>query len=128
MRPCSSLVTATNPAHIKLYSQWVGKQLQMLDYTMLNAMLRENGAILSAATKRLTKFQNCTCRCILQVKRILATGTPVRFNIRLKVEFGQRLVVVGGCGSLGAWNVDNAVRLTWQEGHVWEASVELPAG
>jgi hypothetical protein len=65
---------------------------------------------------------------LLQVKRILAAGTPVRFNIRLKVEFGQHLLVVGSCASLGAWNVDNAVRLTWQEGNVWESSVELPAG
>ncbi|WIA42683.1 hypothetical protein OEZ86_008641 [Tetradesmus obliquus] len=63
-----------------------------------------------------------------QVKRILAAGTPVRFNIRLQVEWGQHLLVVGSCASLGAWNVDNAVRLTWQEGNVWEASVELPAG
>ncbi|KAF6262639.1 hypothetical protein COO60DRAFT_601225 [Scenedesmus sp. NREL 46B-D3] len=63
-----------------------------------------------------------------QVKRILAAGTPVRFNIRLKVDFGQHLLVVGSCASLGAWNVDNAVRLTWQEGNVWESSVELPAG
>eukprot|EP00882_Tetradesmus_deserticola_P003887 GHRQ01004111.1.p1 GENE.GHRQ01004111.1~~GHRQ01004111.1.p1 ORF type:complete len:251 (+),score=115.78 GHRQ01004111.1:188-940(+) len=63
-----------------------------------------------------------------QVKRILAAGTPVRFNIRLKVDFGQALLVVGSCASLGAWNVDNAVRLTWQEGNVWESSVELPAG
>jgi hypothetical protein len=68
------------------------------------------------------------CIFPLQVKRILAAGTPVRFNIRLKVEFGQHLLVVGSCASLGAWNVDNAVRLTWQEGNVWESSVELPAG
>lgn len=58
----------------------------------------------------------------------MAAGTPVRFNIRLKVEFGQQLVVVGSCNSLGSWNVDNAIRLNWQEGHVWEASIELPAG
>jgi hypothetical protein len=55
-------------------------------------------------------------------------GTPVRFNIRLKVDFGQQLFVVGSCASLGAWNMDNAVKLNWQEGHIWEAAVELPAG
>eukprot|EP00775_Hariotina_reticulata_P002125 gene2125-2444_t len=63
-----------------------------------------------------------------QIKRIMAAGTPVRFNIRLKVEFGQQLFVVGSCSSLGGWNIDNAVKLNWQEGHIWEASVELPAG
>lgn len=59
---------------------------------------------------------------------MLASGTPVRFNIRVRCEFGQQLVVVGSCAALGAWNVDNAVRLTWQEGHIWETGVELPAG
>ncbi|KAF8056234.1 CAF1-7 [Scenedesmus sp. PABB004] len=63
-----------------------------------------------------------------QVKRVLAAGTSVRFNIRVKVDFGQVLLVVGSCASLGSWNTDAAVRLNWQEGHVWEASVELPAG
>lgn len=63
-----------------------------------------------------------------QVKRVLAAGTPVRFNIRLRLEFGQQLLVVGSCSALGSWNVDNAVRLNWQEGHIWESSIELPAG
>lgn len=70
----------------------------------------------------------CCCCCYVQVKRILASGTPVRFNIRVRTEFGQLLAVVGSCASLGAWNVDNAVRLNWQEGHIWETGVELPAG
>jgi hypothetical protein len=52
----------------------------------------------------------------------------VRFNIRVRTEFGQALVVVGSCAALGAWNVDNALRLNWQEGHIWETGVELPAG
>lgn len=63
-----------------------------------------------------------------QVKRVLASGTPVRFNIRVRTEFGQQLVVVGGCATLGAWNIDNGLRLNWQEGHIWETGVELPAG
>jgi tartrate dehydratase beta subunit/fumarate hydratase class I family protein len=72
----------------------------------------------------------CACASLLhtQVKRILASGTAVRFNIRVRTEFGQVLVVVGGCAALGAWNVDNALRLNWQEGHIWETGVELPAG
>lgn len=86
----------------------------------------------STATKALPTITDTLLCHVLphlpQVKRILAAGTPVRFNIRLKVEWGQHLLVVGSCASLGAWNVDNAVRLTWQEGNVWEASVELPAG
>lgn len=65
---------------------------------------------------------------VLQVKRILASGTSVRFNIRVRTEFGQALIVVGSCATLGAWNVDNALRLNWQEGHIWEMGVELPAG
>lgn len=69
----------------------------------------------------------CNC-CQLQVKRVLASGTPVRFNIRVRTEFGQALVVVGSCSTLGAWNVDNALRLNWQEGNIWETPVELPAG
>jgi hypothetical protein len=70
----------------------------------------------------------CNCCVQLQVKRVLASGTPVRFNIRVRTEFGQALVVVGSCSTLGAWNVDNALRLNWQEGNIWETPVELPAG
>jgi hypothetical protein len=52
----------------------------------------------------------------------------VRFNIKVKAEFGQALMVVGSCATLGNWNIEQAVRLVWQEGHVWEAGVDMPAG
>ncbi len=35
---------------------------------------------------------------------------------------------MGSHEALGAWQLDKAVPATWNEGHQWSASVELPAG
>jgi hypothetical protein len=63
-----------------------------------------------------------------QVKRIMAAGTPVKFNLQKKCEFGQKLVVVGSCVQLGAWDVTKGLALKWTDGDVWEVSAELPSG
>jgi hypothetical protein len=39
-----------------------------------------------------------------------------------------RLQVVGGPPELGAWDAGAAPALTWGEGDVWTATLELPAG
>jgi hypothetical protein len=35
---------------------------------------------------------------------------------------------VGGHATLGNWDVSKGLKLKWTEGHVWEASLELPSG
>lgn len=52
----------------------------------------------------------------------------VQFHVRYKTEFGQEVYLVGNCNALGNWDVLSGVRLKWGPGHVWEGSVELPAG
>ncbi|GMH42223.1 hypothetical protein BSKO_10142 [Bryopsis sp. KO-2023] len=54
--------------------------------------------------------------------------TPVTFKVFRHVEFGQTVKVVGGAESLGSWQPDVAVPLTWMEGDVWTVDMELPSG
>lgn len=52
----------------------------------------------------------------------------VQFHVRYKCEFGQEVYLVGNCDALGDWDVMRGVQLVWSPGHIWEGSVELPAG
>lgn len=52
----------------------------------------------------------------------------LQFHVRYKCEFGQEVYLVGNCEPLGDWDVMQGVQLVWSPGHVWEGSVELPAG
>jgi hypothetical protein len=52
----------------------------------------------------------------------------VRFWLQFRVEYGQSVVVVGGSPDLGNWVLADGVPLTWSEGDMWNASVDLPAG
>jgi hypothetical protein len=51
-----------------------------------------------------------------------------QFHVRYKCEFGQEVYLVGNCDALGDWDVMKGVQLVWSAGHIWEGSVELPAG
>lgn len=48
--------------------------------------------------------------------------------MRYKCDFGQEVYLVGNCAALGDWDVMKGVQLVWGAGHIWEGSVELPAG
>lgn len=50
----------------------------------------------------------------------------MRFTIKKKVSFGDRLCVVGDHEKLGKWRTDDAANLKWSEGHVWSAEMDLP--
>lgn len=52
----------------------------------------------------------------------------LQFHVRYKCEYGQEVYLVGNCDALGDWDVMRGVQLVWSPGHVWEGSVELPAG
>ncbi len=52
----------------------------------------------------------------------------LQWQVLLQVPFGQQLAIVGSCEQLGSWEVASALSMGWDEGHVWRASLELPAG
>eukprot|EP00887_Chlorella_sp_A99_P001045 scaffold14.g1045.t1 len=52
---------------------------------------------------------------------------PVKFEVKLKVAFGEHLRVVGSDAALGAWEPSAGAPLAWGEGHVWSATLDLPA-
>ena len=45
-----------------------------------------------------------------------------------QVAYGHQLALVGDAESLGGWEVGHAPVMQWGEGHVWTASLQLPAG
>lgn len=47
--------------------------------------------------------------------------------MQLRTKPGQDVVLVGSHPTLGSWDLDAALPLAWSEGHVWRASVEVPA-
>ena len=50
----------------------------------------------------------------------------VRFSIQYCTRNGQSLVLIGDHPRLGKWRSSQAVRMTWSNGHLWTAEVELP--
>ena len=52
----------------------------------------------------------------------------VDFEIHYEAVFGQEVQLLGSHDALGAWDQGRAVTLSWNQGDVWTASVELPAG
>lgn len=57
-----------------------------------------------------------------------ADTMAVTFKLNRKVNFGQELVLVGSADALGAWELARAPHMTWNDGDVWTATIELPAG
>ncbi|KAI7840404.1 hypothetical protein COHA_005835 [Chlorella ohadii] len=57
-----------------------------------------------------------------------ADTMAVTFKLNRKVNFGQELVLVGSTDSLGGWELARAPHMTWNEGDLWTATIELPAG
>ncbi|KAF6262640.1 hypothetical protein COO60DRAFT_1495133 [Scenedesmus sp. NREL 46B-D3] len=83
---------------------------------------RHNGNGHSSAAAGLKRFK-------LKNGRSLYSSTrSVKFHVRYKTDFGQEVYLVGNCSALGDWDVLQGVRLAWSAGHIWEGSVELPAG
>lgn len=52
----------------------------------------------------------------------------IRFWLKYRAEWGQRLKVVGSHDNLGSWGLDGAPELKWSEGDMWHCMVDLPAG
>lgn len=66
------------------------------------------------------------------VSKVLHAALPpcvlqVELGVQRETKPGQRVVLVGGHPALGSWDVTKAVSMSWSDGHVWKASIELPA-
>ncbi|KAK1668325.1 hypothetical protein QYE76_056484 [Lolium multiflorum] len=51
----------------------------------------------------------------------------VKFVLHRQCAFGQRFLVVGDDPALGLWDPTKAAALEWSKGHVWTATMDLPA-
>lgn len=58
----------------------------------------------------------CVCHCV-----------QLDACVQIPTRPGQEVVLVGSHQQLGSWSMDAAVPLKWTDGHVWRASIELPA-
>ncbi|XP_027908312.1 uncharacterized protein LOC114167424 isoform X1 [Vigna unguiculata] len=52
----------------------------------------------------------------------------VAFGLQKNCEFGEQFLIVGDDPSLGSWDPLEALPMTWSEGHIWTAEVDMPAG
>jgi hypothetical protein len=47
-------------------------------------------------------------------------------HICAAVEWGQEVALVGGVDTLGAWDVEKSIPMSWNDGDMWTAEAELP--
>ncbi|XP_059626498.1 uncharacterized protein LOC132269353 [Cornus florida] len=52
----------------------------------------------------------------------------VKFQLEKKCRFGEHFFVVGNDPIIGSWNPSDAIPLTWSDGHIWTAKLDLPIG
>lgn len=46
------------------------------------------------------------------------------FQMQYQTNFGENLSVLGSISELGEWNQSGALRMNWNEGHVWKGIIE----
>ncbi|MFS7904535.1 putative glucan 1,4-alpha-glucosidase [Helianthus anomalus] len=52
----------------------------------------------------------------------------VHFQLRRECSFGQNFLITGDHPILGLWDPNNAVPLTWSDGHIWTVHLDIPIG
>ncbi|GAU13966.1 hypothetical protein TSUD_262930 [Trifolium subterraneum] len=52
----------------------------------------------------------------------------VEFQLLKDCDFGEQFLIVGDNPMLGSWNPLDALPLTWSDGHIWTAELDMPAG
>ncbi|CAJ1805104.1 unnamed protein product [Sphenostylis stenocarpa] len=52
----------------------------------------------------------------------------VKFQLHRNCKYGEQFLVVGNDPMFGSWNPENAVPMSWSEGHVWTAEMGVPVG
>ena len=56
---------------------------------------------------------------------VAAGNVSVSFQLPYRCKFGQQLCLVGDSKELGAWDVAEAVPMTWTDGDVWVVDMQL---
>ena len=49
-------------------------------------------------------------------------------HVKKEVAFGDIIKAVGNNPCLGDWNIEHGVKLNWSDGHVWQATIDVPVG
>ncbi len=65
-------------------------------------------------------FRSCVCAA--------QSSTKVKLTVPCHLAFGNALFVAGSTPELGAWDVKEAVPLSWSKGDAWHTELDLPAG
>ncbi|KAK8518140.1 hypothetical protein V6N12_017298 [Hibiscus sabdariffa] len=61
-------------------------------------------------------------------QEIPSKTVSVKFQLQKECSFGEHFFIVGDHPILGLWDPESAVPLTWSEGHVWTAELDIPIG
>jgi len=57
---------------------------------------------------------------------VKAETAKVDFEIECETQFGDSLKICGDSEPLGGWQLEQAVNMTWSEGHKWTLSLTFP--
>lgn len=63
-------------------------------------------------------LKNVNLCCAVESKTI-----NVKFQLQCNCNYGEQFLVVGNDPMFGSWNPENAIPMTWSEGHVWTAEM-----
>ncbi len=55
------------------------------------------------------------------------SSVRVTFTVPHRVRFGQHVCIIGAGEALGEWDPVRAVGMTWTEGDIWQAEVDVEA-
>ncbi|GMH38801.1 hypothetical protein BSKO_06699 [Bryopsis sp. KO-2023] len=67
-------------------------------------------------------------KALVQAAEVSDTKKETRFRVPVRVNFGERVLIVGNDPALGGWAIEKAVVMEWTEGDMWEASVKISPG
>ena len=60
---------------------------------------------------------------VVPIKRVV----NVKFFMKFHVDYGQQICLVGSIPEIGNWILSDSVSLSWNEGDIWCATLELPS-
>lgn len=84
------------------------------------------------ARKRILVFTivskiNISFFCLIQYINVLVEAETqtvrVQFRLQRECSFGQNFLITGDHPILGSWDPNNAISLTWSDGHIWTADI-----
>lgn len=111
-------------------SEPASKRLQQLHQS--SAALRE--LLQKRAESQMKSVQVETPNVVPRASSVVATTevsarkmVKVTFWMKFHVDYGQHVVLVGSVPELGSWILADGVSLTWSEGDLWNATLELPS-